>query len=266
MQIMSPQEREILWARIVAARGEDREALRHELARAMFDEFHSEFDLYTGFDEPFDASIALLDHCGRFGDQDLLRTFQGVPADDEGPSRLLASISARLGEITDDESCVAEQRALAGRLSTLWRGVIAETVHDEMMTVSQVAGRFGVSVQAVYKWVNEHKIECQRSPGGRKIRIPAAQFDAVEETHPAGEVPVTRPGAEGRLASRLSAIAAREPSRARDELGVRGGVDVREQFTRGYISGAAAGDDDMPSPDVPVARSLGQPFEGTVFA
>jgi excisionase family DNA binding protein len=264
MQIMSPQEREMLWGRTVAARGQDREVLRHELARAMFDEFHSDFDLYSGFDEPFDASIALLDHCGRFGDQDLLRTFQSVPTDEEGPSRLLVTISARLREIADDERCLADQRALAGRFSTLWRGVIADTVHDEMLTVSQVAGRFGVSVQAVYKWVNEHKIEYQRSPGGRKIRIPAAQFDENDETRPVGEVPVTRPGAESRLASRLSAIADREPSRARDELGVGGAVDVREQFTRGYISAGAS--DEAPSPDVPVARSLGQPFEGQVFA
>jgi excisionase family DNA binding protein len=264
MQIMSPQEREILWGRILAARGQHRETLRHELAQAMLEEVHSEFNLYSGFDDSFDASITLLDQCGRFGDQDLLRTFQSVPVDDEGPARLLTTIAARLHDIAGDQGCLAEQRTVAARLSAVWRGVIADTEHEEMLTVGQVAGRFGVTVQAVYKWVNAHKIEFHRSPGGRKIRIPAAQFDARAHTPRPDDAPVTQPGAANRLQSRLSTIASREPSRARDHLGVRAGGDIRERFNRGYIGGLDH--EQAPSPDAPVARSFGHEFDGNVFA
>lgn len=48
---------------------------------------------------------------------------------------------------------------------------------EEYYSVQEVAERFKVSDKAVYKWVNQNKIQYERSSGNsRDIRIPKAQF------------------------------------------------------------------------------------------
>jgi excisionase family DNA binding protein len=44
------------------------------------------------------------------------------------------------------------------------------------LSVGDVAARFGVTTQAVYKWLQRQRIEGTRGPGG-SWRIPAAQFE-----------------------------------------------------------------------------------------
>ena len=50
------------------------------------------------------------------------------------------------------------------------------------LSVGDVAARFGVTTQAVYKWLQKQRIEGTRGPGG-SWRIPAAQFE--RDTRPA---------------------------------------------------------------------------------
>ncbi|MNB78608.1 Helix-turn-helix domain protein [compost metagenome] len=48
---------------------------------------------------------------------------------------------------------------------------------DEFYTVQEVAQRFNVTDKAVYKWINQNKIEWERtSQYSRDIRIPKSQF------------------------------------------------------------------------------------------
>jgi excisionase family DNA binding protein len=48
---------------------------------------------------------------------------------------------------------------------------------EEYYTVQEVAERFKVSDKAVYKWVDQNKIQYERSSeNSRDIRIPKAQF------------------------------------------------------------------------------------------
>jgi len=48
---------------------------------------------------------------------------------------------------------------------------------DDCYSVAEVAKRFNVTPQAVYKWIQERKIDFfEPSPGGRGYRIPKEQF------------------------------------------------------------------------------------------
>lgn len=48
---------------------------------------------------------------------------------------------------------------------------------NEFYTVQEVAQRFNVTDKAVYKWIKQNKIECERtSQYSRDIRIPKNQF------------------------------------------------------------------------------------------
>ena len=52
----------------------------------------------------------------------------------------------------------------------------------QYISVGDVAARYGVTSQAVYKWLRDERIQATRGPGG-SWRIPAAQFD--QDTRPA---------------------------------------------------------------------------------
>ncbi|WP_157685419.1 helix-turn-helix domain-containing protein [Paenibacillus donghaensis] len=61
----------------------------------------------------------------------------------------------------------------AGALSKL-RNI---KLQDDCYSVAEVAERFKVTKQAVYKWIQEEKVIFnQPSPGGRGYRIPKGQF------------------------------------------------------------------------------------------
>ncbi len=52
----------------------------------------------------------------------------------------------------------------------------AEALPNEgYASVAQVAAHFGVSVKAVYRWMDSGRIQAERRPGG-SYRIPVAQF------------------------------------------------------------------------------------------
>jgi excisionase family DNA binding protein len=52
----------------------------------------------------------------------------------------------------------------------------------ELVSVGDIAARYGVTTQAVYKWLRDGRVEATRGPGG-SWRIPAAQFE--RDTRPA---------------------------------------------------------------------------------
>lgn len=59
----------------------------------------------------------------------------------------------------------------------------------ELLTVSQVARRLGLSVATVHEWLRQRRLPKVRL-GVRSVRVPAA---AIEEIVRAGSVPACRP-------------------------------------------------------------------------
>jgi excisionase family DNA binding protein len=56
-----------------------------------------------------------------------------------------------------------------------WR-LLRQRPEPQYVSVGDVAARFGVTTQAVYKWLRDERIEATRGPGGSWL-IPAAQFE-----------------------------------------------------------------------------------------
>ena len=70
------------------------------------------------------------------------------------------------------------------QMASQWREhlLVREPAEPGYLSVADVAARYGVSTQAVYKWLAKQRIEGTRGPGG-SWRIPAAQFQS--DTRPA---------------------------------------------------------------------------------
>ena len=71
-----------------------------------------------------------------------------------------------------------ERRLRAIQMAAQWREHVLTRAKAEpaYLSVGDVAARFGVTTQAVYKWLAKERIEATRGPGG-SWRIPAAQFE-----------------------------------------------------------------------------------------
>lgn len=175
MLITGPEDRAIEWRETAAHRGEERERRLRYLASNILVELRGPFDLYHGHEDEFLETILLLDRFGRLLDQDLLTAYQGIAIEDDAAPRFFASITARLGELAADEGIDSDEGSRAAELELRWREAIADKETDSMLTVAEVAARFGVRPQAVYKWIHSGKIFYEESPGG-SYRVPAAQF------------------------------------------------------------------------------------------
>jgi excisionase family DNA binding protein len=155
----------------------------HYLASDFLVELRGPFDLYHGHEDEFVESILLLDQCDRLLDEDLLSAYQGIGIEEEAAPRFFASLIARLGELAADEHADPSQRSRAAQLELRWREAIADKEEGgEMLSVAEVAARFGVRPQAVYKWIHAAKIKYEERPGG-SYRIPAAQFRTSRDDH-----------------------------------------------------------------------------------
>ena len=181
MYVMSPEDRAVAWRTASSRRGEEREALRHLLASEMLVELRSDLDLYGSFGDGFVDSIDLLDRHDRFFDHAMLMAYQALGVEQEGEDerehsrRLLAIVSARLGDVAVSDEVELPDRRRSGELANLWRELLAASQDQQYLTVAQLAARHGVTPQAVYKWIHSGKIEAEERPGG-SYRIPAGQF------------------------------------------------------------------------------------------
>jgi excisionase family DNA binding protein len=72
----------------------------------------------------------------------------------------------------------AEGHERTALLASQWREHVLgrRRTEPDYVSVGDVAARYGVTTQAVYKWLKDGRIEATRGPGG-SWRIPAAQFD-----------------------------------------------------------------------------------------
>lgn len=184
MEILSPEDRVVLWRSVLDAEGARREALLHAIAKEVVDSL-SALDLYGDEHAHLTVdSLQTLDDAGLFASDSLRLCLELLHEPDGGVDLLAAELSGLLREASGVDHLDADRRVHAVEMASQWREHILgrQVSEPKLLTVGDVAARFGVTPQAVYKWLKNERIEAERGPGG-SWRIPAAQFD--DDTRPA---------------------------------------------------------------------------------
>lgn len=185
MSILSPTDRAVLWRTVVTSGPEDRGSLLRVLAREVLDSVGRRLDMYGGHEDEVVETVELLDASGLLARDDLREGFSEADEDDDHAQAFAALIARHLGDAADVDRLGAAARVRAARLAALWQGrvLVRSRPDTEWLTAAQVAARYGVTPQAVYKWIKAGRVQAEQTPGG-SWRLPAAQFDRAR-TDPA---------------------------------------------------------------------------------
>jgi excisionase family DNA binding protein len=180
MQILSPEDRAVLWQGVITSDQDARGSMLRVLAKEILDALGGRLDLYSGYDELVLESVELLDASGYIGRDSLRQAFEQVDEAEQGPQELVAELAHQLRESADVERLGVSARIRAIELAARWREqlLIGEADKAEL-SVADVAARYKVTPQAVYKWIEKGWIEAHQTPGG-SWRVPAAQFSHAE--------------------------------------------------------------------------------------
>ncbi len=184
MEILSPEDRVVLWRAAIDADGSRREALMHAIAKEIVDGL-SALDLYEDrYAQLTIESLETLDDAGLFASDSLRKCLEVLHEPGGGVDLLAAELAGLLRAAADVEHLGVERRVRAVEMASQWREHVLGRRRPEpaYLSVGDVAARFGVTTQAVYKWLQKQRIEGTRGPGG-SWRIPAAQFE--RDTRPA---------------------------------------------------------------------------------
>jgi len=184
MEILSPEDRVVLWRAAIEADGSRREALMHAIAKEIVDSL-SALDLYEDqYAQLTLESLGTLDGAGLFASDSLRKCLEALHEPGGGADLLAAEFAGLLRAAADVEHLSVERRVRAVEMASQWREHVLGRRRPELayLSVGDVAARFGVTTQAVYKWLQKQRIEGTRGPGG-SWRIPAAQFE--RDTRPA---------------------------------------------------------------------------------
>jgi excisionase family DNA binding protein len=178
MSILSPTDRAVLWRTVVTSGPDDRGSLLRVLAREVLDSVGRRLDLYSGHEDEVIETIELLDASGLLGRDDLREAFEDADEDDDHAQVFAALLAGHLGHAADLERLGVEARVSAVRLSATWQRHVLDRPRAETawLTAQQVAARYGVTPQAVYKWIKAGRVQAEQTPGG-SWRLPADQFD-----------------------------------------------------------------------------------------
>lgn len=178
MEILTPADRVLLWRSVIDAEGAQRAALLRAVAKDVFESL-SVLDLYSDeYARLTVDSLQTLDDAGLFARDSVRLCLERLQEPDGGPELLAAEVSGLLREAADIEHLGADRRVRAVEMATEWRDHVLgrERAEPAYLSVADVAARYGVTTQAVYKWLQKGRIDATRGPGG-SWRIPAAQFD-----------------------------------------------------------------------------------------
>jgi excisionase family DNA binding protein len=184
MEILSPEDRVVLWRAAIDADGSRREALMHAIAKEIVDSLGS-LDLYEDqYAQLTLESLRTLDDAGLFASDSLRKSLEVLHEPGGGADLLAAELAGLLRAAADVEHLGVQRRVRAVEMASQWREHVLGRRRPEpaYLSVGDVAARFGVTTQAVYKWLQKQRIEGTRGPGG-SWRIPAAQFE--RDTRPA---------------------------------------------------------------------------------
>jgi excisionase family DNA binding protein len=181
MEIVSPEDRVVLWRSTVDADGSQRTALLHVIAKDVVDSL-SALDLYEDTYAKLTLdSLQTLDDAGLFARDSMRRCLESLHEADGGVDLLASEIAGLLRDAAGVDHLGADRRVRAVEMASEWREHVLGRRRPEpqYVSVGDVAARYGVTTQAVYKWLKDDRIEGTRGPGG-SWRIPAAQFERDE--------------------------------------------------------------------------------------
>jgi excisionase family DNA binding protein len=185
MSILSPSDRAVLWRTVTTSGPDDRGPLLRVLAREVLDSIGIRLNMYAGYEEDVVTTIALLDEAGLLGRDDLREAFEEAGEDDEQAEAMAALLAAHLGQAADIERLGVDVRLTALRLATACQQHVTEhaSAKPDWLTAAQVAARYGVTPQAVYKWIRAGRVHAEQTPGG-SWRLPASQFERGSRVDP----------------------------------------------------------------------------------
>lgn len=180
MEILSPQDRAVLWHHAISSGPSERGSMRRVLAKEILQSVVGHLDLYAGCEEKMVESVELLDEAGYLGRDDLRQAFERADADLESAASFIVLLADHLRAASDVERLGAERRLGCLRLAGEWREHLLEGPRERgYLSVPQVAARYEVTRQAVYRWIEQGRIQAERTPGG-SYRIPASQLERSE--------------------------------------------------------------------------------------
>jgi excisionase family DNA binding protein len=157
---------------------DERASLLRVLAREILDSVGRRLDLYAGHEDEVIETVGLLDMSGLLGRDDLREAFEEADEDDDHALVFAALLATHLGHAADMDRLGVDARMKAVRLAGAWTGQLLERSRDpqDWLTASQVAARYGVTPQAVYKWIKAGRVRAEQTPGG-SWRLRADQFE-----------------------------------------------------------------------------------------
>lgn len=179
--VIDLEQRKQLWRATLDENGPLRAAKVAQLGVFVLGDVGSSVDLYHNHDEEFQRTFLLLDNAGMLAA--LLEPYAALEAPDENerlfPEDFIAIIAARVARIRREGGDDAEQ---AGTLFRFWRrGLYERQERDaDTLTVAETAALFGITPQAVYKWIRSGRIEGQKGPDG-KTRIRTSDLNTTRE-------------------------------------------------------------------------------------
>lgn len=178
MSILSPTDRAVLWRTAVTSGPDERASLLRVLAGEILASVGRRMDLYDGYDDEVVETVRLLDISGLLGRDDLREAFEEADEDEERAREFVALLVSHLGRAADIDRLGVEDRVKAVRLAAGRQRHLVDRAgpgEGDWLTAAQVAARYEVTPQAVYKWINAGRVEAERTPGG-SWRLPAGQF------------------------------------------------------------------------------------------
>jgi excisionase family DNA binding protein len=162
----------------VTSGSEERASRLKILAAEILESVGRRLDLYNGFDDEVIETVEILDASGLLGRDDLREAFEDADEDNDRAQVFAALLADHLNAAADVERLDVDTRVRALRLAGAWRGYVSDRaqVKPEWLSVAQVAAHYGVTPQAVYKWIDAGRVSAERTPGG-SWRLAAGQFD-----------------------------------------------------------------------------------------
>jgi len=108
----------------------------------------------------------------------LRESFEEADLDDDYAQSFVALLASHLSHAADIERLGVDEHVKALRLAGAWQRHLRDwtQAHSESLTAPQVAARYGVTPQAVYKWIKAGRVRAEQTPGG-SWRLPADQFE-----------------------------------------------------------------------------------------
>ncbi len=174
--IIDLEGRRQLWRDTLDATGPIRRAKVAQLGVFVLGQLGAEVDLYRDHDEQFQMTFLVLDAADMLAP--LVDSYVAIEAADESerlhPEDFLALVTARLARIHRSK---LDPTGDAGELFRFWRQRLYDRTEraDDTLTVAEVAALFGITPQAVYKWVRAGRVDAAKGPDG-KLRIRAADL------------------------------------------------------------------------------------------